>query len=443
MNNNRKFLILDPYRSVDYRISKDTSGGYGTGNNFGNSIIPKFLKRTLKKVSEWPPLFAAYTFSVLKAQGFNVDYERITPKNLDRYDYFIVVSSIVCSETEINEIKRLKKIGKKIFVIGPFATNIPDLYVSAGATVISGEPEFYFVKNQNFDEDLKKEVIQVVHDTPLDNLPYPEWNEMNKNFLNIKLYGNHKTIPILATRGCPFSCAKYCVYPLQQGNKVRQRSVKKIVDEIEFWKNNHSVTMFVFRDPVFSINKKHTLEFCEELISRNLKINFVIETHLKILNSNLILKLRAAGLSAVKVGIESSDPEVLKSESRYTVTKDEQMEKIREIEKNKIKVCAMYIIGFPSDDHKTVNATIEYSKTLNTTYAQFSIWTPYPGTPIFKEFKHKIQSENYENFDQYKVVYKHDKLTSQEIEKYLDYSYASYYARPKWFLKYVNGYFRT
>ena len=119
------------------------------------------------------------------------------------------------------------------------------------------------------------------------------------------------------------------------------------------------------------------------------------------------------------------------------------MEKIREIEKNKIKVCAMYIIGFPSDDHKTVNSTIEYSKTLNTTYAQFSIWTPYPGTPIFKEFKDKIQSENYENFDQYKVVYKHDKLTSQEIEKYLDYSYASYYARPKWFLKYVNGYFRT
>ena len=54
MNNNRKILILDPYRSVDYRISKDTSGGYGTGNNFGNSIIPKFLKRTLKKISEWP-----------------------------------------------------------------------------------------------------------------------------------------------------------------------------------------------------------------------------------------------------------------------------------------------------------------------------------------------------------------------------------------------------
>ena len=103
----------------------------------------------------------------------------------------------------------------------------------------------------------------------------------------------------------------------------------------------------------------------------------------------------------------------------------------------------MYIIGFPSDNHKSINATIEYSKILNTTYAQFSIWTPYPGTPIFKEFENKIESTSYESFDQYKVVYKHDKLSSEEIEKYLDYSYSSYYARPRWFFKYVNGYFKT
>ena len=43
-----KILILDPERQVSHRISKDTSGGYGTGNNFGDTLIPKFLKKTLK-----------------------------------------------------------------------------------------------------------------------------------------------------------------------------------------------------------------------------------------------------------------------------------------------------------------------------------------------------------------------------------------------------------
>ena len=47
---NNKILIIDPKRSVNYRISKDTSGGYGTGNNFGNSIVPKILKKFVKKI---------------------------------------------------------------------------------------------------------------------------------------------------------------------------------------------------------------------------------------------------------------------------------------------------------------------------------------------------------------------------------------------------------
>ena len=41
----------------------------------------------------------------------------------------------------------------------------------------------------------------------------------------------------------------------------------------------------------------------------------------------------------------------------------------------------MYILGFPTDTDETINKTINYSKKLNTTYAQFSVWTPYPGTP--------------------------------------------------------------
>ena len=31
-----------------------------------------------------------------------------------------------------------------------------------------------------------------------------------------------------------------------------------------------------------------------------------------------------------------------------------------------------------------------YAKKLNTTYAQFSVWTPYPGTPIYNEYKDKV-----------------------------------------------------
>jgi radical SAM superfamily enzyme YgiQ (UPF0313 family) len=438
-----KILLLDPQKKADYRISKDTSGGYGTGNNFGKSIISIFLKKTLKKISDWPPLFAAYTFAVLKKKGHFVVYKKTLPSELDIYDFFIVISSIVCCETEINEIKKLKKLNKNIFVIGPFATNFPDLYLEAGATVISGEPEFYFLNNNNLKADFNKKIVyEPVNElSEIDKLPFPMWDEMGSNCLNIKLYGNYLTLPIIATRGCPFSCFRYCVYPLQQGRKVRQRTYINVVDEIEFWLKKANVRMFVFRDPVFSINKNYTKQLCEEIISRNLNINFVIETHLKILDSDLIKLLKKSGLVAVKVGIESADSDVLKNEGRYTIEKDLQLKKIRELEKNKIKVCSMYIIGFPTDDHESILATIDYSKILNTTYAQFSVWTPYPGTPVFNDFKNRIAVKDYESYDQYQLVYKHDKLSAKEINQYLDYSYSSYYTRPIWIYKYIKSFF--
>ena len=239
-----KILILDVYKEVSYRISKDTSGGYGTGNNFGNSLFPSFLKKTLKKIHDWPPLFAVYTHSVLLQQGHDVTFSKELPKNFEEYELFIIASSIVCCETELKIIKKIKEKKNSIFAIGPFATNKPQIYSDVGATVILGEPEFYFLQNNNLENDLKKKLISVNHNFELDDLPYPRWDKIINNTKKVSLlFGNYSTLPILSTRGCPYSCFKYCVYPLQQGRKVRQRSPKNIVDEMEYFYKKMNVGM--------------------------------------------------------------------------------------------------------------------------------------------------------------------------------------------------------
>ena len=125
---------------------------------------------------------------------------------------------------------------------------------------------------------------------------------LKNNFLSC----NSKiAVPILATRGCPYSCFNYCTYPLQQGRKVRFRSPIKVVDEIEYWIKKLNTNKFIFRDPVFSINRKYTIEVCENIINRKLKIDFLIETHLNNLDDNLIDILKKAGLKLVYIGIES------------------------------------------------------------------------------------------------------------------------------------------
>ena len=439
-----KILLLDPQRKTNYRISKDTSGGYGTGNDFGNSLIPKILKYLMKKNCDWPPIFAAYTHSVLSKKGHEVVYSKKIPDNYNSFDLFVVITSIVCCETELLAIKSLTEKNKKVFAIGPFATNMSKVYSEAGATVISGEPEFYFLGKNNFEEDLNKNIVFFKHNFRVDDLPFPSWDKVVEKFDQVnRLFGNYKSVPFLATRGCPYSCSRYCVYPLQQGKIVRQRSIKNIIDEIEYWKKNFNVKMFIFRDPVFSINRKHTIQFCDELYNKKLNIKFVIETHLRILDSELIQLLIKCGLKAVKVGVESAATNVLKKEGRFTVKKDEQLSKIRELEKNNIQVSAMFIIGFPSDEDSTIRSTIDYAKFLNTTYAQFSIWTPYPGTPVFNEFKDKIIKNDYESFNQYNLVYKHNRFTGDQVKNYLDLAYTKYYLRVSWLYKYLKSFVVT
>ena len=178
------------------------------------------------------------------------------------------------------------------------------------------------------------EIIKFEHNFELDDLPFPLWNEMlTEKYKASLLFGNYKTVPIIATRGCPYSCFKYCVYPLQQGRVVRQRNPQKIVDEFEHWKKNFGIKMFIFRDPVFSINRKHTIELCNEIIERKIDVNFIIETHLRILDDELVAILKKAGLQGVKVGIESSNTDVLKNADRFTVTTDVQKKK-NEIEQS-------------------------------------------------------------------------------------------------------------
>ena len=59
-------------------------------------------------------MFALYTMSVLKKLNHTVEYKKELPKNFEVYDIFIIVSSIVCCETEYDFIKRLSVLKKKI-----------------------------------------------------------------------------------------------------------------------------------------------------------------------------------------------------------------------------------------------------------------------------------------------------------------------------------------
>ena len=278
--------------------------------------------------------------------------------------------------------------------------------------------------NENFPQQVEN----------LDDLPFPDWREYLKRYKlrnNFLGFNSKSAIPIVATRGCPYSCFNYCTYPLQQGRKVRLRSPKNIVSEIKYWIDNVGTNKFVFRDPVFSINRKHTIELCKEIISQNLKIEYLIETHLKNLDDEMISLLKESGLKLVYIGIESSDPKVLKDIKRFTVTNDDQQNMIAKLVKNGIFVKSMFMFGNPEDTEVSIKNTINYSMLLSNQLVQYSVFTPYPGTPIFSLYENKINEKNYEKFNQYNLIFKHKNLDNNKIKELKNYGYKKFYFRFK------------
>ncbi len=434
-----KFLILDIYPKDDWRLVKDTAGGYGTGNDFGNTFFSKALNKFVSKMISMPPMYAMYIYSILKAKGQEVEYERSikNEKAIDDADYIIMPSSIIASETEIEVIKNLTTKSKKIFVVGIFSSVLKDKYKMKNSYIVPGEPEGFFLKvaydiktldsffENNNDENFTNNFVE-----NLDDLPFPDWEYYSKKYplRNNFLGFNSKTaIPMLASRGCPYSCFNYCTYPLQQGRKVRLRSVKNILDEINHCIKTVGTNKFVFRDPVFSINRKFTVELCKEIIKQGLKIEFLIETHLKNLDDELINLLEKAGLKLVYVGIESSNAKVLNGIKRFTVDNDQQYIIIKKLVSKGIIVKSMYMFGNPDDDEDTIKNTIDYSLSLPNQLVQYSVFTPYPGTPIYKTYENKIVEKNFERFNQYNLVYDHKNLNNLNIIKLKNFGYRKFY----------------
>jgi len=93
----------------------------------------------------------------------------------------------------------------------------------------------------------------------LNTYPYPGFDLQNKITY----------VPLLTSRGCPFSCAYCASYFLDPKRMLREP--KSVVEEIKFWHKKYDVIDFVFYDDALLVDtKKHAIPMLEEIIREGL-----------------------------------------------------------------------------------------------------------------------------------------------------------------------------
>ena len=434
-----KVQIIDIYPDNGNKSCKDTGGGYGTSHDYGISLFSKFIRLFVRKNISFPPIYLAYVISSLKSQGHsvNISYDFEHSMNADCY---IVISSIIAHELEIELIKKIGKISDNIIVCGAFARFNSKRYIEAGAKVLKAEPEIIFERYRLVDllEDYNRlENITLEKEI---TLPLPSWDQLislyncKLSFLSLK-----KMVPIYMTKGCPFSCSTYCTYPLEQGSTVRAREIPELIKEIIYIQERYNIYNFLFRDPVFTINKNLVINFCNQLEHLKVPINFAIETHLELLDEELIKKLAAVGLKLIYLGVESSSEEVCDKEGRYTSSFHKQKEMVEILEKYNVDIKIMYIIGFPSERKEVFEINKKLAKIFNPLYIQLNIFTPYPATAAYDNIKAKLITSSYMDFNQSNLVFEHDEYSPKEVKRMISEFYIDFYLRPIWFIKFIRS----
>ncbi|MFP4063168.1 MAG: cobalamin-dependent protein, partial [Halochromatium sp.] len=104
---------------------------------------------------------------------------------------------------------------------------------------------------------------------------WPDWGILEwKKYIYIPL-GVPVATPNMA-RGCPFTCSFCSQWKFWRDYRVRDP--KRMVDEIEELVKVHGVGFFILADEEPQINRNKFIEFCQELIDRDLGIHWGINT---------------------------------------------------------------------------------------------------------------------------------------------------------------------
>ena len=101
---------------------------------------------------------------LLKEKNIKVEYTRKFDLNeIKDSDYIILPTSIICHETELEAIKKLTLLKKKIFVVGVFGNTKKDSYTNSNTFVVPGEPESFFLNTSLNRENLDNFFIKKKH----------------------------------------------------------------------------------------------------------------------------------------------------------------------------------------------------------------------------------------------------------------------------------------
>lgn len=251
----------------------------------------------------------------------------------------------------------------------------------------SSIPGVYSRTTNNF---IKQPLIQ-----NLDELPFPDWEEMDPRTYQKAPHGalikNFPVAPITSTRGCPYECV-FCASPKMWQRTFRLRSPKNVLDEIEYLVKNFGVKEIHFEDDNLTLKRDHVEAICQGILERGIKISWATPNGIRAdkVDKKLLELMKKSGCYYVVFGIESGNQYILNNiKKRETLKEIERA--IRTAHEVGLMTQGFFIFGLPGETKESIQNTINFARSVPLERAQFLLLDLIPGSELWDEHHAEIR----------------------------------------------------
>lgn len=194
-------------------------------------------------------------------------------------------------------------------------------------------------------------------------------------------------IPIESGRGCPYGC-EFCTVTGFFGDSIRFRSNESVVNELLMLKSlekqrKGKIAVF-FIDDNFAINPRRTKSLLREIIAQGAQVPWIAQISMNLLRDEELVSLIAeSGGRWIFMGLESIDPENLKSVRKSFNKPGEYSAILERLARHNLYAITSFIFGMDGDTPGIAERTLDQIHAWPPGLPVYGLLTPYPATPLY------------------------------------------------------------
>jgi radical SAM superfamily enzyme YgiQ (UPF0313 family) len=241
--------------------------------------------------------------------------------------------------------------------------------------------------------------------TRIDEIPRPAWDlfPVEQYLTRADNYGVHRgrSIPMLATRGCPYQCT-FCSSPQMWTTKYVTRSPREVVDEIKSYVETYAIDNVNFCDLTAIIEPAWILEFGNLLKQERLDITWQLPggTRSEALDREVLSLIFETGCRNITYAPESGSERMLKI-LKKKVKLPRMLASLRSARKVGMVTRVNIIVGHPAEKWSDLLESVRFlirAAIIGCQDTAVMIFAPYPGSADFERLLTENRLEMSEDY---------------------------------------------